>query len=978
MRFCAVLVSQKYLSLLLFFSFSIFGQFALLGEDRPVKPAWMKAAEAIRVQDGFRIRAVATEPVINDPVSARLDYRGRLWVIEMTDYPKKPAQQDASKGTLKVLQDINQDGVYETWTLFAGGLDFPTGVQPFRDGAIVTLAGKIVFLEDRDRDLVSDEVTVLFDGFAEENQQLRANHPTLGPNGLIFVANGLRGGLVQARDSRFKKSANPIDLRNGDFFFDPDGGEWGIVTGKSQFGLTIDDYGRRIGCSNRNPAMHAAFDTDLLRQDPLLTPRDLVVDVALAGEESAVYPRGRAWTTSNLHSGQFSAACGVFAPGWTSLEREYLFVCEPTAYLIQRQFLARSGSQWNSRHVGGQYDFVTSDNEWFRPVALSYGQNNSILIVDMARAVIEHPDFMPPELKGRPDQRDGSSLGRIWQVVEGNEWPSAVEEISLENASRWLTSSSVWQRNSATQFLLEAGRQASIVCEKVIADPTANPRGRARSAFILEKFGKLTHQQIQGLIDSEHSRLRVLGLQLIRLQKKWPHPIFRLQEESDSEVLLEYAATLIANVDFDSEMRVHALAEIANSAHADELVHKMIGTAALPETGSLFKELTKSETSATELLWHLVERHANKRPLQSAQMLVDYLKNKPDLTSFGTRSLELLLAWNRGILRGRHSPKKILSELAKTDQQIFLDACRVAADIIMTDEVNPQLQADGMRFLISIDWLTIESLKRLATDEKSPAIRSVALTRLIQVNDDWVKVYLSERWLELPPKLRQNILQVGINRVDDALWILSEIEAERLPRNAIDPKTSQRLRQDRNSMVAELAQKLLAPDADRQQVISNYQRELIGRGDPINGRKLFTTHCSACHRIDGVGTNVGPDISDTRTKTAEYLLVSILDPNAAIDASYVQTQILMTDGIRCDGLLVTENSDSIEIQQPGGERRVILKSEIDQMQTPGRSLMPEGFESAIQPKEMRDLIAFLKNWRYLKVNIPGVSQLDRD
>ena len=69
--------------------------------------------------------------------------------------------------------------------MFAGSLDFPTGVQPYKNSAIVTLAGKIVFIEDKDGDLVGDEIHIWFDGFAEQNQQLRANHPTLAPNGLI-------------------------------------------------------------------------------------------------------------------------------------------------------------------------------------------------------------------------------------------------------------------------------------------------------------------------------------------------------------------------------------------------------------------------------------------------------------------------------------------------------------------------------------------------------------------------------------------------------------------------------------------------------------------------------------------------------------------------------------------------------------------------------------------------------------------------
>ena len=327
--------------------------------DNP--PSLSETIDSLEIEDGFQIRLIAQEPLITDPITCRLDMHGRLWVIEMSDYPSMKKSNATPNGKLKVLTDLDRDGQYESATLFAGSLDFPTGVQPYKNGAIVTLAGKIVFIEDKDGDLVGDEIHIWFDGFAEQNQQLRANHPTLAPNGLVYVANGLRGGQVQAADSRFDKRSDRLDLRDGDFFFDPEGGAWGAVAGKSQYGLTIDDFGRRIGCSNRNPAMHAALDRTVIQRDPLLTPKESVVDVAKVGVDSRVYPRGNAWTTSNLHGGQFSAACGVFAPGWISNRTENLFVCEPTAYLVQRQTLVREGSRWFARRMEKPgFDFLTS------------------------------------------------------------------------------------------------------------------------------------------------------------------------------------------------------------------------------------------------------------------------------------------------------------------------------------------------------------------------------------------------------------------------------------------------------------------------------------------------------------------------------------------------------------------------------------------------------------------------------------------
>ena len=287
-----------------------------------------RARDHLVARQGFQFRAVAHEPMVVDPVSAVLDRIGRLWVVEMPDYPLGPVDGQSPGGRIKILVDSDQDGRFDEGHVFADGLLFATGVLPWRDGAIVTAAGTIAHYRDLDQDLRADQKEVLFRGFAEQNQQLRANHPTLGPDGLVYVANGLRGGSVESTSERFDSAKGPVDLRGRDFVFDPDGGHWGAVAGNSQFGLTIDDFGRRLGCSNRNPAMMAAIDLQATTRDPLVAVRDAIHDVSLAAEKSRVVARADTWTTSNLHSGQFSAACGVHAEGTSGATDEWLYVCE--------------------------------------------------------------------------------------------------------------------------------------------------------------------------------------------------------------------------------------------------------------------------------------------------------------------------------------------------------------------------------------------------------------------------------------------------------------------------------------------------------------------------------------------------------------------------------------------------------------------------------------------------------------------------
>src|SRR6185503_13001536 len=130
-----------------------------------------------------------------------------------------------------------------------------------------------------------------------------------------------------------------------------------------------------------------------------------------------------------------------------------------------------------------------------------------------------------------------------------------------------------------------------------------------------------------------------------------------------------------------------------------------------------------------------------------------------------------------------------------------------------------------------------------------------------------------------------------------------------------------------------------------------------------NGQIVFEKQCAACHRIAGVGVNVAPDISDSRTKKFDQLLTDILQPNRAIDNNYLGYTVRLLDGTILTGILTAETATSITLRQQGGKDAVIARSEIDELKSSGQSLMPEGLERQIPAADMADLLSFIKNWR---------------
>ena len=236
-----------------------------------------------RLDPGLRIELVAAEPDVASPVAMAFDEDGRLWVVEMGDYPNGPPEGQLPEGRIRVLEDRDNDGRYERNTVFAEHLLFANGLLPWRGGVIVTQAPSIVYLRDTDGDGKADQRDVLYEGFAAKNPQLRVSHPNLGIDNWIYVANGLRGGQA-VRSGR--ANAKPIDLGGMDFRFDLIHDREEAISGMGQFGLTFDDWGERFVCDNRHHLRHVVLPNRYIKRNPYLAVPQVLDDVSVIHQDN--------------------------------------------------------------------------------------------------------------------------------------------------------------------------------------------------------------------------------------------------------------------------------------------------------------------------------------------------------------------------------------------------------------------------------------------------------------------------------------------------------------------------------------------------------------------------------------------------------------------------------------------------------------------------------------------------------------------
>src|SRR5262249_9452877 len=133
------------------------------------------------------------------------------------------------------------------------------------------------------------------------------------------------------------------------------------------------------------------------------------------------------------------------------------------------------------------------------------------------------------------------------------------------------------------------------------------------------------------------------------------------------------------------------------------------------------------------------------------------------------------------------------------------------------------------------------------------------------------------------------------------------------------------------------------------------------QGDSKSGLEVFSKHCATCHKLGSVGHEVGPDLASLGDKSPQALLIAILDPNRAVEARYVNYTATTKAGLSSTSALASEPGTSVTLVGPDGKKQVILRTELDDLTSSGKSLMPEGLEKELKPQDLADLIAHVRS-----------------
>ncbi|MFM9960803.1 MAG: PVC-type heme-binding CxxCH protein, partial [Planctomycetaceae bacterium] len=357
------------------------------------------AAKMMTVPEGFSVEVVAAEPDIVNPIAMTIDERGRFWITESLEYPRKSA--GPGKDRVKILEDTDGDGKCDKFTVFLDGLNIPSGVAVGHGGVWIANSPDILFVPDADRDGIPDgPPQVVVTGFGRTDTHELPNSLTWGPDGWLYGLNGVfnYSKVTYPKDSPWLKErilkpnateeeikANPRLYKTTGIREPPDGKPSEFTFTCAMFRIhprtrefqifaegTSNPWG--IAFNDEGEAFISACVIDHLWH---------IVETGYYHRQGGPYPPFT-WKIDSIvkHKHQKAAYCGIHyfdSDAYPEQYRGKLYMGNIHGGCINVDKLQRDGSTY---FATGEPDFLTANDAWFMPVVQKTGPDGCLYILD--------------------------------------------------------------------------------------------------------------------------------------------------------------------------------------------------------------------------------------------------------------------------------------------------------------------------------------------------------------------------------------------------------------------------------------------------------------------------------------------------------------------------------------------------------------------------------------------------------------------
>lgn len=503
-------------------------------QTKPPGPA-LSPADAIKkmvVPKGFHVQVVAAEPNLVNPVSMCFDEKGRVWVTESLEYPRRSAGPGQDR--IKVLEDTNHDGSMDQVTIFAEGLNIPSGIAVGYGGVWVANAPDILFLQDTDGDGKADKKEVIVTGFGRIDTHELPNSLTWGPDGYLYGLNGV------FNPSRIEQDGKVFEFTCALFRIHPRTKKFEVFCeGTSNpWGVAFDNLGS---------AFVSACVIDHLWH---------LTESGYYHRQGGPYPPFT-WKIGSIvkHKHQMAAYCGIVHFDTNSYPEQYrdvLFMGNIHGNCINTDRLRRQGSTY---FATPEEDFLTANDAWFMPVAQKVGPDGYLYILDWYDRYHCYQDA------NRDPKGIDRLKGRLYRVTYGPPGKTPfinLSDDSTEKLIEHLNHGNVFYRETAQRILAERQDPQSIApLQQLVLDQATPQKLRLQSLWSLISQGSLEEKfHLKVLADNDPSivawAIRAAGNQAtVSLQIRQAIEAL-IRPESHPDVLLQIAIAAPKIVEADT------------------------------------------------------------------------------------------------------------------------------------------------------------------------------------------------------------------------------------------------------------------------------------------------------------------------------------------------------------------------------------------------------------------------------------------
>lgn len=979
-----------------------------------------------KVPDGFEVELVAAESEgFGKFITVAWDARMRLWSMTALEYPVDGNEQQAASDALFAAGGRDKVVVFDAPygepapgraavttppRVFAGGLVMPLGLQPWRDGAFVQYGADLRFYRDTDGDGRADRHDVILTGFGTQDSHLFPHQFHRMPGGAMFLAQGLfnystvrRPGGTPFSDGATEVAFNQCKLAlvslDGARFESVTAGPnniWGLVTSRDgeTFLQEANDQGYPV--IPYAPGIHVRTGSrDRLRPyQPLMPPSLAPAQMGGTGLSGLALAEDRdGFRGFGARDGDAAAKIFLLANPITNALNAVR--ATPTA----------DGARYTYERLP---DFLTTADKWFRPVAIHFGPDGALYVVDWYNKIISHNEVP----RTHPD-RD-KSRGRIWRIRHRDQPRTVPPDLTrLEDRALLAHLGGPNALVSRLAWLEIGDRRAAGLApdlEKIAADRALATDRRLAALWALETLRPLTTPFLQALAADPAAPLRTEAARLAAAHAR-PEAEFvalatPLIDDARPAVRAAIgdalrrvpgatAATMLLaarlgrapppadapawpRYDRDFERYLARWAMEKNPRATAALLTTPAGRA-LPAENRLLAALALPAAETVAAVLPIVAELP--RPLAPDEVAVLAPHADTPAVLAALRPTFASAAVRPGLLRTiaeRPAPfeaaalRPLVESVVRTalaapaEKIIALQAIAALRLAALADdaarclgEPAPATRAEALRTLAALRAGPVAAIEALAGPAQTQPVRAQAVSALAQHADPAAAAALFRAWPQLPRGLRHAALEALTSRPAGAQALAAALKQDTVARADLSAEHVRRVRQHAGE---DFSAPAAAPPPDLDARFAKYRALAAGPGDAARGRALFPL-CAACHPLRGEGGQIGPPLDGLGLQGTETLLRHLLTPNAAMEPGYRTFQIETTAGEVIAGFFVAQNDTATTVRLVAGGERTVSAVQIRRAQFLPQSLMPEGLLEGLDDTQARDLLAYLLSLR---------------